>query len=203
VVSRLLLGRLGVARDREKKMNPLYIVLIIIGVIVLYIILTYNSFHILKVRIKEAFSGIDVQLKRRIDLIPNLVETVKGYAKHEKEVFENVTKARSALMGAKDMGAKAEANDMLTGALKSLFAVAEAYPELKAGENFKKLQEQLEDTEDKIAYSRQFYNNNVKAFNTKRVIFPANIIANMFGFTKDEEFFEAKESERKEVKVKF
>jgi LemA protein len=124
---------------------------------VIYIIATYNSLVMLRARIQEALSGIDVQLKRRTDLIPNLVETVKGYATHEKEVFENVTKARSALMTADSVQDKAQANNMLTGALKSLFAVAEAYPDLKANANFLELQQQLEDTEDKIAYSRQFY----------------------------------------------
>ena len=135
-----------------------WIVLGVLALIVLYLIGTYNSLVLLRTRIQEALSGIDVQLKRRADLIPNLVETVKGYAKHEKSVFENVTKARSALMSAKSVQEKAEADNMLTGALKSLFAVAEAYPELKANENFQDLQRQLEDTEDKVAYSRQFYN---------------------------------------------
>lgn len=176
---------------------------IVIGVIlVLYFVGTYNSLIILKTRIQEALSGIDVQLKRRADLIPNLVETVKGYAKHEKEVFENVTKARSALLSATSLPEKAEANNQLTGALKSLFAVAEAYPELKASTNFQDLQRQLEDTEDKVAYSRQFYNSNVLDFNAKVQVFPTNIIANMFGF-KSFDFFQATEEERKKVDVKF
>ena len=183
-------------------MNQLYI-LIGIGVLfAVYFIATYNGFIVLKTRIQEAFSGIDVQLKRRADLIPNLVETVKGYAKHEKGVFEEVTKARSALMSAKTPVEKAEANNMLTAALKTIFAVAEAYPDLKASDNFKDLQRQLEDTEDKIAYSRQFYNSNVLDFNTKVKTFPSNIVANMFAF-KQEEFFEAEEEERKKVEVKF
>src|SRR3989338_2960995 len=183
-------------------MNQLYI-LIGIGVLfAVYFIATYNGFIVLKTRIQEAFSGIDVQLKRRADLIPNLVETVKGYAKHERGVFNEVTKARSALMTAKTPVEKAEANNMLTGALKSLFAVAEAYPDLKASDNFKDLQRQLEDTEDKIAYSRQFYNSNVLEFNTRVKTFPSNMIANMFAF-KEEEFFEAGEEERKKVNVKF
>ena len=178
-------------------------ILIGIGVLfVFYFIATYNGFIVLKTRIQEAFSGIDVQLKRRADLIPNLVETVKGYAKHEKGVFEEVTKARSALMSAKTPVEKAEANNMLTAALKTIFAVAEAYPDLKASDNFKDLQRQLEDTEDKIAYSRQFYNSNVLDFNTKVKTFPSNIVANMFAF-KQEEFFEAEEEERKKVEVKF
>lgn len=175
------------------------------GVLILlaiYLVSTYNGLVVLKTRIQEAFSGIDVQLKRRADLIPNLVETIKGYAKHEKEVFENVTKARSALMTADNVHAKAEADNMLTGALKSLFAVAEAYPELKANTNFQDLQRQLEDTEDKVAYSRQFYNSNVLDFNAKIQMFPTNLLAEMLGFTAFE-FFKADEEDRKEVKVKF
>ncbi|MGB9883344.1 MAG: LemA family protein [Microgenomates group bacterium] len=180
-------------------------VLYIVGVLILlaiYLVGQYNGFVILKTRIQEALSGIDVQLKRRADLIPNLVETVKGYAKHEKEVFENVTKARSNLMRAGTLEEKAKANNQLTEALKSLFAVAEAYPQLQASENFRELQRQLEDTEDKVAYSRQFYNTNVLDFNTKVQMFPSNIIANLFGF-KPFEFFEANEEERKKVTVKF
>lgn len=183
-------------------MNLLYIVIGLGVLVAVYFIGTYNGFIVIKTRIKEAFSGIDVQLKRRSDLIPNLIETVKGYAKHEKSVFEEVTKARSALMSAKTAPDKAEANNMLTGALKSLFAVAEAYPDLKASTNFQDLQRQLEDTEDKIAYSRQFYNSNVLDYNTKIQTIPSNMIANMFGF-KVEEFFEAKEGEREKVNVKF
>ncbi len=183
-------------------MTPILILVAVIVVFVLFIIGTYNSLVTLKARIKEAFSNIDVQLKRRIDLIPNLVETVKGYAKHEKEVFENVTKARTALMGASSTADKASANNMLTDSLKSLFAVAEAYPELKASDNFKDLQRQLEDTEDKVSYSRQFYNSNVLDYNTKIQVFPSVIIANIMGF-KSEPFFEASEGERKNVDVKF
>ena len=183
-------------------MNTLLIAGGVIVLLFLYFVGTYNAFVILKTRIKEAFSGIDVQLKRRADLIPNLVETVKGYARHEKEVFENVTKARTALMKAETPKEKAQADDILTGALKSLLAVAEAYPQLQASQNFQELQRQLEDTEDKIAYSRQFYNSNVLEYNTKVRTFPSNLIANMFGF-KDEEFFEAKEEERKTPKVSF
>lgn len=172
------------------------------GLLVLYLIGTYNGLVTLKTRIQEALSGIDVQLKRRADLIPNLVETVKGYAKHEKTVFENVTKARSSLMSADSLQEKAQANNQLSTALKSLFAVAEAYPDLKASTNFQDLQRQLEDTEDKVAYSRQFYNSNVLDYNTKLLLFPSNIIAGMFGFTKSE-FFAATEEERKKVEVKF
>lgn len=180
--------------------------LIIIGVIVLviagWVLMTYNSLITLRNRVREAWSQIDIQLKRRASLIPNLVETVKGYAKHEKEVFENVTKARSALMGAKDPGHKAAANDMLTGALKSLFAVAEAYPNLRASENFKGLQDEISDTETKVAASRQFYNTNVLDLNNTIEMFPTALIAGMFGFKK-EEFFKATEEEKKDIQVKF
>jgi LemA protein len=178
---------------------------VLIGAIVLlvvYLVSMYNGFVVLKTRIQEALSGIDVQLKRRADLIPNLVETVKGYAKHEKSVFTDVTKARSALMKAGSLQEKADANNMLSGALKSLFAVAEAYPQLQASSNFKDLQQQLTDTEDKVSYSRQFYNSNVLDFNTKVQMFPSSIIANMFGF-KVFEFFQATEEEKKKIDVKF
>ncbi len=178
------------------------ILIVVLVLFVGYVFATYNGLVTLRNRIKEAFSQIDVQLKRRIDLIPNLVETVKGYAKHEKTVFENVTKARSALMGATTNQAKSSADNMLTDALKSLFAVAEAYPDLKASENFSQLQRQLEDTEDKIAYSRQFYNSNVLDYNNKVQTLPSSVIANMFGF-KEEAFFEATEAERKNVNVMF
>lgn len=174
----------------------------IIGLIIFWVVGIYNNLASLRVKIKEAMSGIDVQLKRRADLIPNLVETVKGYAKHERKVFKEVTEARSALMKAKSPKAKAQADNMLTGALKTLFAVAEAYPQLQASDNFKQLQKELSDTEDKVAYSRQFYNSNVMEFNTKIVVVPNVLIANMFGF-KHEDFFEAGEQDRKEVKVKF
>lgn len=181
-----------------------YVVVFIFVILsgILYLWLTYNSLVVLKERIKEALSSIDVQLKRRADLIPNLVETVKGYAKHEKEVFENVTKARSAMMGAGTLKEKAAAENMLTGALKSLFAVAEAYPELKASDNFKELQEELTDTENKISYSRQFYNSNVLDYNSKIKTFPATLIAQRFHFT-EVEFFEAEDAEKKKVDVKF
>lgn len=180
----------------------MYLLLGLLIIFVLYLIGQYNGFVILKTRIQEALSGIDVQLKRRADLIPNLVETVKGYAKHEKEVFTEVTNARSALMKAGNLKEKAQANNMLTSALKSLFAVAENYPQLQASENFRDLQRQLEDTEDKVAYSRQFYNANVLEYNTKIQIFPSNLIANIFAF-KPFEFFAANEEERKKIDVKF
>lgn len=183
-------------------MSAPIIILGVILILIIYLWSTYNALVILKTRIQEALSGIDVQLKRRADLIPNLVETVKGYAKHEKEVFENVTKARSHLLSAKSIQEKAEANNELTGALKTLFAVAEAYPQLRASESFTELQRQLEDTEDKIAYSRQFYNSNVLDYNTKIKLFPNNLIANFFNF-KEEAFFVANEEERKKIEVKF
>ncbi|MBI2593302.1 LemA family protein [Candidatus Daviesbacteria bacterium] len=180
--------------------------LILIGIIILVIagwfLMTYNSLVTLRNRVREAWSQIDVQLKRRSSLIPNLVEAVKGYAKHERQVFENVTKARSALMGAKDPAHKAAANDMLTGALKSLFAVAEAYPNLRASENFKQLQDEISDTETKVAASRQFYNANVLDLNNTIETMPTALVAGMFGFTK-EEFFKATEEEKKDIEVKF
>lgn len=178
---------------------------ITIGIVVLlalYLWGTYNSLITAKIRIGEAFSQIDVQLKRRSDLIPNLVETVKGYAKHEKELLENVTKARSSLMKAEGPESKAKANNQLSDTLKSLFAISEDYPKLRANENFLALQEELSDTENKIAYARQFYNSTVMDFNTKLQVFPTMIFGNMLHFTKAE-FFAASEEEKKEVKVKF
>lgn len=179
-----------------------YVVLAIAIVLAFFVIGVYNGLVSLNVKIKEAWSQIDVQLKRRADLIPNLVETVKGYASHEKEVFENVTAARAALMSAKTPKEAGEADKALGGALGRLFAVAEAYPELKAQEGFINLQKELSDTEDKVAYSRQFYNSVVRQFNEKVVVFPSNLIAGMFGF-KQQEFFQAEETEKEPVKVKF
>jgi len=176
--------------------------MIFIGLIVIIVLFFWFTYNKLKLRVEESWAQIDVQLKRRSSLIPNLVETVKGYAAHEKAVFENVTEARSRLMSAETPGQKAEADNMLTGALKSLFAVAEAYPELKASENFGKLQEELSDTEDKIAYARQFYNQNVMEYNLRLKVFPDVVVANLFGF-KAEEFFQAGEGERADVKVDF
>ncbi len=170
--------------------------------IVLFIWSTYNGLATGKVRIKEAFSGIDVQLKRRVDLVPNLVETVKGYAKHEKELLEKVTEARTSLMKATSPHEKAQSDNMLSGALKSLFAVSENYPDLKASQNFLKLQEELSDIEAKIAYARQFYNTNARDYNATLAKFPSGPIGRGFGF-KEEEFFEAEEGERKSVKVAF
>lgn len=179
------------------------LILIIAAVLVAgFVWFTYNSLATGKVRIKEALSGIDVQLKRRIDLVPNLIETVKGYAKHEKGLLENVTKARTSLMHAQTTHEKAESDNMLSGALKSLFAVSEGYPDLKASKNFLQLQEELSDIEAKIAYARQFFNTNVASYNSTLVNFPGSVIGSMFGF-KQEEFFETTEAERKNVKVSF
>lgn len=179
--------------------------LILIGAVVLttvFVWLTYNSLATGKVRIKEAFSGVDVQLKRRIDLVPNLIETVRGYAKHEKKLIENVTNARTSLLRAKTPHEKAESDNMLVGALKNIFAVSENYPTLKASDNFLRLQDELSDIEAKIAYARQFFNTNVASFNSTLVNFPGSIIGSMFGF-KPEEFFEANDAERKSIKVSF
>jgi LemA protein len=166
----------------------------------------YNSLVTLKIRVDEAWSDITVQLKRRLDLIPNLVETVKGYAKHESGVFEKVTEARANALNAQGVKATADAENQFEGALKSLFAVAEAYPDLKASQNFIELQQELVDTEDKIQASRRFYNGGVRDLNTKIQKFPSNIIAGMFGF-KNREFYQLDEAEQKQaekpVDVKF
>lgn len=183
----------------------LIIILVVIAVLVIAIIGMYNGLIRLKNRTDEAWSDIDVQLKRRYDLIPNLLETVKGYAKHEKETLENVIKARNMAMQAQSGGNTADqagAENMLTGALKSIFALSENYPDLKANANFLELQRELRDTEDKIQASRRFYNGNVRDFNTKQEIFPTNIIAGMLGF-KLREFFEIEEEQKKNVEVKF
>jgi LemA protein len=170
--------------------------------VIAWLALTYNSFVRLRMRVKNALSQIDVQLKRRNDLVPNLVSTVKGYAKHEKKVFIEVTKARTAMMSAKGMAAKAKASNMLSNTLKSLFAVAENYPQLKASENFLKLQEELSSLEEKIAYSRSFYNDVVQKYNTKLEVVPDSLVGNAFGF-KQRDFFAATAAERKNVKVEF
>ena len=180
----------------------LYFVLGIFVLIALFVISVYNSLVSLKVKIKEAWSQIDVQLKRRADLIPNLVETVKGYASHEKEVFEKVTQARTALMSASNPKEAGEADQKLGSALKDLFAVAEAYPELKAQASFGSLQNELTDTEDKVAYSRQFYNDSILDYNNKCKTFPGKVFAGIFGF-KEKEYIKITEEERKPVKVKF
>lgn len=183
-------------------MNTLTIVGIVAIVLVLFVIFLYNSLIRLKNQVKNSWAQIDVQLKRRNDLIPNLVETVKGYMKHEKEVLENITKARSSLMKADGLDKKAKASNALSGALKSLFAVSESYPQLKANENFLQLQEEISGTENKISYARQHYNDIVMVFNTKIQTFPNNVFADMLKFGK-EALFEATEEEKKNVKVKF
>ena len=186
-------------------MVTLIVVLVIVAVVVvlgLILLGMYNGLVRGRLRVKEAWSGIDVQLKRRASLIPNLVETVKGYAAHERETLEAVTAARAQLQQAGTPGQAAEANNMLTQTLRSLFAVAEAYPNLKADQNFRELQAELTDTEDKIAYARQFYNTNVLSYNAKTQTFPSVIFANMFGF-QPAEFFEAEEAAREDVKVSF
>lgn len=183
-------------------MNPTIIILIIAVAVFAFVWFLYNSLIRSRMRVSEAFSQIDVQLKRRTDLIPNLVETVKGYAKHEKDVFTKVTELRASLMSAKGPEEKAQVNNQLSSTLKSLFAVAESYPELKASDNFKELQEELSDTENKIAYSRQFYNSVVLDYNTKLQVFPNVFFAKILNF-KPAEFFAATEAERKEVKVSF
>ena len=179
--------------------------IILIGaviVIIVFVWFLYNSIIVAKLRISEALSQIDVQLKRRTDLIPNLVETVKGYAKHEKSLFEKVTEQRAKLVSAKSVEDKAKVNNQLTETFKSIFAVAESYPDLKASQNFLELQQEVSDTENKIAYARQFYNSNVLDYNTKLKIFPNVLIANLFKF-KEAEFFAANEEEKKHVKVNF
>lgn len=184
--------------------------LIIGGVVLLLVVIfaaMYNGLLKLNIRADEAWSDISVQLKRRLDLIPNLVNTVKGYASHEKDVFKQVTEARTSVMNAKGPAETGKAENMLEGALKSIFAVAEAYPDLKADANFRDLQVELVDTEDKIQASRRFYNGVVRDFNTKRRVFPTNLFAAMLSFNQDREFFEVEESEReaanKPVEVKF
>ncbi len=183
----------------------IFLIFGLIGAVILFalvFVVIYNGLITLRNRVKNAWAQIDVQLKRRYDLIPNLIETVKGYAKHEKGVFEEVTKARANALNAQGVANQAEAENMLTGALKSLFAVAEAYPDLKASTNFMQLQEELSGTESKIAYARQFYNDSVMEYNIKIQQIPYNIIAGLFGF-KGEELFKTEGVEREPVKVKF
>ena len=178
------------------------ILLVVVGVVVLYVVFVYNGLVRLRNRVSEAWSDIDVQLKRRYDLIPNLINTVKGYATHESGVFQKVTEARANAMQAGNAHDKAEAENMLSDTLKSLFAVAEAYPDLKANQNFLELQRELSDTENKIQASRRFYNGNVLELNNKIDMFPSNIIAGIFHFVKSE-FFEVSEAEKEPVKVQF
>lgn len=180
--------------------------LILIGLVifvVLAVALIYNGLVTLRARVDNAWAQIDVQLKKRYDLVPNLVETVKGYAKHEKSIFEEVAEARSAWQNAKTVGEKAKADATFAGAMKSLIAVAENYPTLKANENFKLLQEQLDGIESKIAYTRQFYNDSVLEYNTRIMQIPNNLVASPLGFTAKEYFKVENDEERKVVQVKF
>ncbi|MFN8035941.1 MAG: LemA family protein [Acidimicrobiia bacterium] len=181
------------------------IIAVVVVLLVLYLVFSYNGLVRVRNRVDNAWSQIDVQLKRRYDLIPNLVETVKGYAAHEKSVFEAVTSARANAINAQQSGSPAQvatAENALSGTLKSLFAVAEAYPDLKANQNFLNLQEELTSTEDRVAYARQFYNDSVLGYNTRIQTFPRNVLAGMFHFTK-REFFEAEPEAEGPVKVQF
>ena len=183
-------------------MELLYIIFGLLGLIVLWVVFAYNSLIVLRNRVKEAWSDIDVQLKRRYDLIPNLVETVKGYASYEQQTFEKVIQARNMAMNAKGVKEKGEAENALAGTLKTIFALAESYPELKASVNFLELQRELSDTENKIQAARRFYNGNVIQLNNKVETVPTNVIANMFGF-KLAEFFETEEGEKAVPQVNF
>ena len=178
------------------------VIVVLIVLIVLYFITAYNGFVKLRNNVKEGWSQIDVQLKRRFDLIPNLMETVKGYMKHEKETLEAVVNARNSYASAESNADAMKADGELTKTLNKLFALAESYPDLKANTNFMDLQNNLKETEDKIAYARQFYNDAVLKYKNKLEMFPSNIIAGLFGF-KPEPFFEATEAEKENPKVKF
>jgi LemA protein len=181
----------------------IYILLAVVGLVIVWLIFVYNSLITLKNRTDEAWSDIDVQLKRRYDLIPNLIETVKGYATHEQETLQKVIEARNMAMAEQGHDAgKAEAENALSQTLKSIFALSESYPDLKANQNFMKLQDELSDTENKIQASRRFYNGNVRDFNTKIQVFPNNVVSSMLKFTKYD-FFEASGEEKKNVEVKF
>lgn len=179
------------------------ILILVFILLALWLVFTYNSLISVEKRVENAWAQIDVQLKRRADLIPNLIETVKGYAKFEKKVLTDITNARTAILSAKTPKQAAKGENLLEGALKSVFAVAEAYPTLKANENFKALQEELASTENKVSFARQFYNDMVMNWNAMILQFPTKIVANMFGRNKSREFFEAEPSERKNVKVDF
>jgi len=181
----------------------IWVLIAVVAVVIFWLIAVYNGLIKLKNRTQEAWSDIDVQLKRRYDLIPNLIETVKGYASHERQLLENVTKARTAAMQSQGVQEKAKTENMLSNTLKSLFAVAENYPDLKASQNFAKLQDELSDTENKIQAARRFYNGNVRDFNTKIQVFPTNLIASTLGFKKYEFFEIESEKERENVQVKF
>jgi len=181
----------------------MWIALIIIAVIVIFIIATYNNLVTARQKVKNAWSQIDVQLQRRFDLIPNFVETVKGYMAHEKDTLTKVTELRTSWANAGTVNEKAELNNQLSGALKTIMAVSENYPDLKANQNFLDLQEELRNTENKISFSRQFYNDSVTMYNTKLEIFPSNLIASMFHFTTETLFAAESEEARKNVKVDF
>ena len=178
------------------------ILVVVLLLILFFVISTYNGLVVARNKVKDQFSQIDVQLKKRFDLIPNLVETVKGYAKHESETFEKVIQARSGYMNAKTDEEKVAASNELSKGITQIFALAENYPELKANSNFVELQRELKEVEDKIGYARQFYNDSVLSYNNKTEMFPSNLIASIFGFKK-ESFFEADTTERENVKVKF
>jgi LemA protein len=182
--------------------TTLWILLGVVAIVLLYVIFAFNRLVSLNQRVKNGWSEIDVQLRRRYDLIPNLIETVKGYAKHEKQVFERVTLARSQAINASGVGDQASAENAISSGLKSLFAVAEAYPELKANQNFLALQEELSATESKIAYARQFYNDQVMLLNTKIQSFPSNLIAKTFRF-REREFFNIEDAQRGPAQVDF
>jgi len=184
-------------------MNPLWIVLIVVAVIVLWIIAVYNGLVKRKFKVENAWGQIDVQLQRRFDLIPNLVNCVKGYMAHEEDVLAKVTELRTAWAGAKSVDEKVNLDNQLTGTLKTIMAVSENYPDLKANQNFSELQEELRNTENKISYSRQFYNDSVTMYNTSLAVFPTNIIASMFNFTPRTLFVVDTEEARKNVKVDF
>jgi LemA protein len=184
-------------------MTIIYFLIGLLVILVLWVIFSYNRFVTFVNRAKEAWSDIDIQLKRRYDLIPNLVNTVKGYATHESTTFDNITKARTAAMGASNIAEKGKTENMLTGALKSVFAVAEAYPELKANQNFLSLQTELSDTENKIQASRRFYNGNVRDLNIAIEAFPGNIVSRVFHFAKMELFTLEEEAAKQPVEVKF
>lgn len=181
----------------------MWIILLVVALIIVFIISTYNGLVRSKIKVDNAWSQIDVQLQRRFDLIPNLVESVKGYMAHESEVLEKVTQLRSSWANAKSVSEKAELDNQLSGALKTIMAVSENYPDLKANQNFSELQEELRNTENKISYSRQFYNDTVTRYNTKLELFPSNIIASMFHFTAESLFEAESEEARKNVKVDF
>ena len=183
-------------------MEILIVILVIVVLIVLWLVGVYNSLVKLRNKVRNQFSQIDIQLKKRFDLIPNLVETVKGYAKHESETFEKVINARNSYTNAKSDGEKIEAANEMTQAVRGLLALAESYPELKANTNFLSLQSDLKEIEDKIGYARQFYNDSVMVYNNKIQVVPSNIVAGMFGF-REEKLFEAATEERENVKVEF